>query len=154
MEFETLTLLVMIPGMHHGHLISLLRNIRGSGFFDHDIPALRAINDRLIAEASVHFGPMDTFASGPLLGTFIRAQPPHIQARNVAAQLHIAYEPEQRILDDNNHPVLERIFNPFIIDTYARSEVMDAVDMVGSNPITAKAFFDIYHGMTAVLILE
>lgn len=149
-----IVLRTLVSGMHRGHLVSMLRNADGSGFFDHDDRALFERNEALVNEARDAFGENDVFASGPLAGRRIRSFGTGMQAQALMGRLPIAPAERQQALVDQEHAILDRPYMPFLIDQDAREEILDAIRIAGGDPIEAVAFLDANHGATAVVVCE
>lgn len=149
-----LVLRTLVPGMHRGHLVSMLRNAENSGFFDHDDPALFDRNEALVNEARTSFQDADVFTSGPAAGRRILSFSTQIQALALMGRLPIAAAELQGRYEDVEHPVLDRPYVPFLIDDAARRELIEAIEMVDGDVDAAKAFLDANHGATAVVVFE
>jgi len=149
-----LVLRTLSPGMHRGHLVSLLRNADGSGFFDHDDPALFARNEALVDEARASFQDADVFTSGPAAGRRILSFSTQMQALALMGRLTIAAAELQGRYEKIEHPVLDRPYAPFLIDDDARRELLEAIEIVDGDVEAAKAFLDANHGAIAVVVCE
>jgi hypothetical protein len=149
-----IVLRTLVIGMHRGHLVSMLRNADGSGFYDLDDQALFERNETLVNEARDAFGENDVFASGPLEGRRIRSFSTGMQAQALMGRLPIAPAERQQPLVDREHAILDRPYMPFLLDQQAREEILDAILIAGGDVQAATAFLDANHGATAVVVCE
>lgn len=150
-----LVLRVLGPSLHRGHLVSLLRNAEGSGFFDHDLPDLFDLNERLVQEAREHFGEDEVFPEGPLFGRSIRFYSTGMQAQALMGRLVVAAAGiSQDHLEAAGHPISDRAYAPFLLDDDMRREILDVMLVAGEDADAARPFMDASHGCIAVLVRE
>ena len=149
-----LVLRTLDPGLHTGHLVSLLRNAEGSGFFDHDDPALHARNEKLVESARTSFQIGRVVPTGPAAGRQIMSLGTSLQALCLMGYLPIAGAGIQAKLEEIEHPILDRPYMPFLIDDGARREILEAIETVGGDLEEAITFLDERHGLLAVIVCE
>lgn len=152
-----LTLVVITPRMHRGHLIDLLRHAPISGFFE-STPAIAQMNARMIQEAQESFSPIDTFLDGPMRGLRIRSVNVRLQAIALSERYLLATsEIRETVMAGQPEPFLP--FVPFMLDAHAINGLTEYVrETVGGHPhqripaiATADSFFVKHYGHMAFL---
>lgn len=152
-----LSLVVIGPRLHRGHMIDLLRNAPISGFYERT-PAIAQMNAKIMAEAQESFCPIDTFPEGPMRGKEIRSVSVRLQALALAPRYQLATaETRQGVMAHQPEPFLP--FVPFVLDADAINGLTDYVrNAVSAKPednapevAAADAFFVKHYGCTAFL---
>lgn len=143
-----LSLVVIGPRLHRGHMIDLLRNAPISGFYERT-PAIAAMNARMMEAAQASFCPIDTFPDGPMKGRLIGS---------VSVRLRLATaEIRETVMADQPEPFLP--FIPFVLDAdaingltdYVRQTVQAQPEEIAPAVTAADAFLVSHYGLTAFL---
>jgi hypothetical protein len=152
-----LSLIVLGPRLHRGHMISLLRSAPISGFHE-TTPEIAQMNAKIMAEAQDSFSPIDTFLDGPLRGRPVRSVSVQLQALALAPRYRLACaETRATVLAGQPEPFLP--FVPFVLDAHAINGLTEYVSQatVGEPheriPVIANAdsFFVKHYGHMAYL---
>ncbi len=110
-----LSLVVLGPQLHRGHMVEMLRHHRASGFYERT-PAIAEMNQRIIEETRSTYSPIDTFKNGVLRGHKINSVPVAVQAAALAPRYRLASR-EVRMITRCRAPFLT--FVPFMLDAGA-----------------------------------
>lgn len=152
-----LSLVVIGPRLHRGHMIDLLRNAPISGFYERT-PAIAAMNARMMEAAQASFCPIDTFPDGPMKGRLIGSVSVRLQALALAPRLRLATaEIRGTVMANQPEPFLP--FIPFVLDAdaingltdYVRQTVQARREEVAPAVTAADAFLVDHYGLTAFL---